>query len=219
MADKGISHPVEGTILTVIKDASSASQMQVADGNNDLLSVMEAVVSAANESVANTPTLLPVLREAGVVDAGGQGLYTILEGALHHLRGEIAGARGRAVIRLDGFISADAAYTGGELTTKPLVFEGTRLQLNMATGSGGSVRVEIQDENGKPLQGYSAEDACELSGNYIRTLASWRAQAVPNMGRTRQPVGDTNVGPLAGRPVKLRFVMRDAKLYSFQFRP
>jgi hypothetical protein len=49
---------------------------------------MEATVESAGESVANTPTLLPVLKEAGVVDAGGQGLYTILEGALHYLKGE-----------------------------------------------------------------------------------------------------------------------------------
>ncbi len=88
MAYKGISNPVEGTILTVIREASAAGQAQTTDGNNDLISVMEAVVNAASESVANTPTLLPVLREAGVVDAGGQGLYTILEGALRHLRGE-----------------------------------------------------------------------------------------------------------------------------------
>ncbi|MFC2016089.1 DAK2 domain-containing protein [Chloroflexota bacterium] len=88
MAYKGISNPVEGTILTVIREASSAGQVQVAGGNDDLISVMESVVNAANESVANTPTLLPVLREVGVVDAGGQGLYTILEGALRYLRGE-----------------------------------------------------------------------------------------------------------------------------------
>jgi DAK2 domain fusion protein YloV len=88
MAYKGISNPVEGTILTVIKDASVASESQVAGDNNDIISVMEAAVNAANESVANTPTLLPVLREAGVVDAGGQGLYTILEGGLRYLRGE-----------------------------------------------------------------------------------------------------------------------------------
>jgi len=88
MAYKGISNPVEGTILTVIREASEAGQAQVASGSNDLISVMEATVNAANESVANTPTLLPVLREAGVVDAGGQGLYTILEGALRYLRGE-----------------------------------------------------------------------------------------------------------------------------------
>ncbi len=87
-AYKGISNPVEGTILTVIREASAAGQAQAAGDNNDLISVMEAVVSAANESVANTPTLLPILRDAGVVDAGGQGLYTILEGALRYLRGE-----------------------------------------------------------------------------------------------------------------------------------
>jgi DAK2 domain fusion protein YloV len=87
-AYKGISNPVEGTILTVIKDAASASKDQVSTGDNDLISVMEATVSAANKSVANTPNLLPVLRDAGVVDAGGQGLYTILEGALRYLRGE-----------------------------------------------------------------------------------------------------------------------------------
>ena len=88
MAYKGISNPVEGTILTVVREASLASQAQAANDDNDLISVMEAIVNAANDSVANTPTLLPVLREAGVVDAGGQGLYTILEGALRYLRGE-----------------------------------------------------------------------------------------------------------------------------------
>ncbi|MDP2729821.1 MAG: DAK2 domain-containing protein [Dehalococcoidales bacterium] len=84
----GISNPVEGTILTVIREAALAGQTQAVSDENDLISVMEAIVSAANESVANTPTLLPVLRDAGVVDAGGQGLYTILEGALRYLRGE-----------------------------------------------------------------------------------------------------------------------------------
>jgi len=88
MAYKGISNPVEGTILTVIKDAATACKVQADNGNNNLVSVMESAVEAANESVANTPTLLPVLREAGVVDAGGQGLYTIMEGALRYLRGE-----------------------------------------------------------------------------------------------------------------------------------
>ncbi len=88
MAYKGMSNPVEGTILTVIREASETSQVKASSDDNDLLSVMEATVHAASESVANTPTLLPVLREAGVVDAGGQGLYTILEGSLRYLRGE-----------------------------------------------------------------------------------------------------------------------------------
>jgi len=89
MAYKGLSNPVEGTILTVVREAAAAAEAQASSGSDDLVSVMEATVSAANESVANTPSLLAVLREAGVVDAGGQGLYTILEGALRYLRGEV----------------------------------------------------------------------------------------------------------------------------------
>ncbi len=87
-AYRGISNPVEGTILTVIKDTAKAARAQASGANSDIVSVLEAAVTAANESVANTPALLPVLRKAGVVDAGGQGLYTILEGALRYLRGE-----------------------------------------------------------------------------------------------------------------------------------
>jgi DAK2 domain fusion protein YloV len=88
MAYKGLSNPVEGTILTVIKEAASAAQVQASGNGGDLKEVLEATVNAASESVAKTPTLLPVLKEAGVVDAGGQGLYTILEGILRYLRGE-----------------------------------------------------------------------------------------------------------------------------------
>ncbi len=86
-AYKGLSEPVEGTILTVIREAASAAK-QMASVNDDIVSVLEATVNAARKSVANTPALLPVLREAGVVDAGGQGLYTLLEGALAYLKGE-----------------------------------------------------------------------------------------------------------------------------------
>ncbi len=87
-AYKGISNPVEGTILTVMKDAAAAAEEKVNDGVTSLVEVMEAAVNAAAESVANTPNLLPVLRKSGVVDAGGQGLYTILDGVLRYLRGE-----------------------------------------------------------------------------------------------------------------------------------
>jgi hypothetical protein len=116
---------------------------------------------------------------------------------------ESNGARGRAVLRLDGFISADAAYTGGELTTKPLVFSGDRLQLNVDTGAGGTTKVEIQEPSGRPIAGFTESDADEINGNYIRVLASWN--------------GSTDAGSLAGQPVRLRFLMRDAKLYSLQF--
>ncbi|MFC1970905.1 DAK2 domain-containing protein [Chloroflexota bacterium] len=89
VAYKGVSNPVEGTMLTVMKDMAAATQAQVADGNDDIVVVLEVAVDAAATSVANTPSLLKVLRDAGVVDAGGQGVHTILEGALRYLRGEM----------------------------------------------------------------------------------------------------------------------------------
>jgi len=88
-AYKSLSNPVEGAILTVMKDTAKAAKAQVAQEQNDIISVMEAAVNSARDSVANTPNLLSVLRDAGVVDAGGQGLFTILEGALLYLRGEV----------------------------------------------------------------------------------------------------------------------------------
>lgn len=88
VAYKGLSNPTEGTILTVIRESSAAALKKSATNGKNLVSVMETTVNTAKESVANTPSLLPVLREAGVVDAGGQGLYTILEGALQYLKGE-----------------------------------------------------------------------------------------------------------------------------------
>ena len=83
-----LSSPVEGTILTVIKDAADAAS-KAATTKGNLVSVMETSVSAARDSVARTPKLLQVLKDAGVVDAGGHGLYTLLEGALLHLKGDI----------------------------------------------------------------------------------------------------------------------------------
>ncbi len=95
MAYRGMSNPVEGTMLTVIKDVAAAVEVEVASNGKDLIATMETAVSAASESVANTPNLLQVLREAGVVDAGGQGLQTILDGALRYLRGEMEQMRFR----------------------------------------------------------------------------------------------------------------------------
>lgn len=87
-AYKGVIKPVEGTILTVGREAAEAAQALVEEGQVDFLPVLERVVAAAKDSVARTPLLLDVLRDAGVVDAGGQGLFIILEGGLKHMRGE-----------------------------------------------------------------------------------------------------------------------------------
>ncbi len=86
-AYKGVVRPVEGTILTVARAVADAAT-RAAEETEDLVHVLEHMVFAAHEAVALTPSLLPVLKEAGVVDAGGQGLFVILEGMLRYMRGE-----------------------------------------------------------------------------------------------------------------------------------
>ena len=86
-AYKGVVKPVEGTILTVARMVADAAT-SAAEVSEDLIYVLEHMVFAAHEAVALTPSLLPVLAEAGVVDAGGQGLFVILEGMLRYMRGE-----------------------------------------------------------------------------------------------------------------------------------
>jgi DAK2 domain fusion protein YloV len=92
-----VAKPVEGTILTVIREAADAA-VERAEQVGDLEAVLATTVDAAERSVARTPSLLPILREAGVVDSGGQGLYRLLQGALLYLVGQApAGAvRSRA---------------------------------------------------------------------------------------------------------------------------
>jgi DAK2 domain fusion protein YloV len=86
-AYKGVVKPVEGTILTVCREAADAAMVASAQ-SQDVRHVLSRTVDAARVSVVRTPMLLPVLKEAGVVDAGGQGLLVILEGALKYLNGE-----------------------------------------------------------------------------------------------------------------------------------
>src|SRR5699024_2415301 len=86
-AYKAVMKPVEGTILTVAKDAADAA-MENAQIETDIIALMEIVVTEAKASLKRTPELLPVLKEVGVVDSGGQGLVTIYEGFLAALKGE-----------------------------------------------------------------------------------------------------------------------------------
>lgn len=86
-AYKGVVRPVEGTILTVIKDVSIAVENSV-NRTSDLMSILEDAVKAADESVKYTPELLPILKTAGVVDSGGKGLFILLEGILRYIKGQ-----------------------------------------------------------------------------------------------------------------------------------
>lgn len=87
-AYKGVVRPVEGTILTVAKDSAVAAEEAFIQKGENLIAILEFIVQAADESVQRTPELLAVLKEAGVVDAGGKGLFYILEGMLRYINGQ-----------------------------------------------------------------------------------------------------------------------------------
>ncbi|HLQ28756.1 MAG TPA: DAK2 domain-containing protein [Ktedonobacteraceae bacterium] len=87
LAYRAVLKPVEGTILTVVRESAEAAKISAGRGD-DLVGLMQEVVTAARQSVARTPDLLPILKQAGVVDAGGQGFCTILEGVWRYIRGE-----------------------------------------------------------------------------------------------------------------------------------
>ncbi len=109
----------------------------------------------------------------------------------------------RGVLRLDGITSANAGYEGGELITKLIRFRGKKLILNYATAASGCIRVELQDLEGEPFPGFFLTEAKELYGDEIAEAYSWN--------------GGADVSSLAGKPVRLRFVMKDADLYSYRF--
>lgn len=109
----------------------------------------------------------------------------------------------RGVLRLDGIASLRADGEPGELITKPFTFTGKQLNLNYATSAAGSVQVEIQTADGSPIPGFTLTDAPELFGDKIDTAFAWKQ--------------GPDVSSLAGKPVRLRFVLRDADVYSYQF--
>jgi hypothetical protein len=92
-AYKGVVKPVEGTILTVVKDMTTAAEKSVKT-DATLSEMLLAIVEAGDESVKNTPELLPVLKQAGVVDSGGTGLFYIFEGMVRLLQGQSLDASG-----------------------------------------------------------------------------------------------------------------------------
>jgi DAK2 domain fusion protein YloV len=87
LAYRAVIKPVEGTILTVVREVAGAAR-ESAENGDDLVGLMQATVNTARQAVASTPDLLPALKQAGVVDAGGQGFYTFLEGILRYIRNE-----------------------------------------------------------------------------------------------------------------------------------
>ncbi|MEI6518652.1 MAG: hypothetical protein WCO98_01195 [bacterium] len=102
------------------------------------------------------------------------------------------------------FAGISADYNGGELITNPLIFTGDNLYINASTSAAGSIFVEIQDEEGKSLSGYTLEDAQPWFGDELNAVVEWK--------------NDADVSHLAGQPIRLRFVMKDADIFSLQFK-
>ncbi len=112
----------------------------------------------------------------------------------------------RLVIRRDGFVSARFDYAGGEFTTPPLLFSGNKLVLNIDTSATGIAQVGILDVSGKPIDGFAVEQCDRIhTCNEIDRVVSWRR--------------NSDVRSLAGKPIRLKFAVRDSDLYAFQFVP
>lgn len=110
----------------------------------------------------------------------------------------------RYTLRIDGFASLHAPLKGGEVVTKPLVFTGKELTLNFSASAAGSLRVEIQDAAGKATTDFALADCDDIFGDSLDRIATWK--------------GNANVSSLAGKPIRLRLVLREADLFSIQFR-
>ncbi len=109
---------------------------------------------------------------------------------------------GLATWKLDRFVSLDASPQGGTLTTKPIRFSGNRLVINAATAPSGLISIELLDADGRPLEGFAQSDP--FNGDELRHLVAFG--------------GNSDVSRLQGKTIKLRFHLKDAKLYSFTFR-
>jgi DAK2 domain fusion protein YloV len=105
-AYKAVMKPVEGTILTVAKDAAKKA-VQVAKKHDDLTVIMEEVVKEAKASLKRTPDFLPILKEVGVVDSGGQGLVFVYEGFLAQLKGETLPEAAKAPVNMEELVNAE----------------------------------------------------------------------------------------------------------------
>ncbi len=107
-----------------------------------------------------------------------------------------------AVWRKDGFVSMDCEQQG-RLMTVPCRFDGKTLRLNFKTQDGGSIRVGLCDEQGKPYPGFDLTDCDRLDGDAVARTVSWKSQ--------------DDLSAFAGKPVRLRFEMSRCQLWSLQF--
>jgi hypothetical protein len=212
-AYKGVLKPVEGTILTVSRAVAEATEIARRD-EDDLLLILEQIVTAAKEAVANTPNLLPVLKQAGVVDAGGQGLAVILEGMLRYLRGEsLESDRAvEAAIDLKEKVLPDAAIDAGDVAQGytydvQCIIKGHNLDVEVArarigelglstlvVGDAQTIKVHVHVPRPSVVLAY-AETIGRLHDVVVEDMAAQYQQYL--LGRTAPPIQSPtyNLGP------------------------
>ena len=109
----------------------------------------------------------------------------------------------RYSLRIDGFGSVHAKCVPGEMTTRPFTFTGKELSVNLATSAAGQVRVEVLDENGTPIPGFTAGECDFFFGDTLDWRVSWN--------------GSGDLSSLAGRTIALHFTLSEADIYSLKF--
>ena len=109
----------------------------------------------------------------------------------------------RYALRIDGFASAYAPLGGGEVISKPLLYQGNKLQVNFSTSAGGELRFELQDASGAALPGCSLQDSEPMFGDSLEQSVTWK--------------DNPDLRKWSDRPVRLRVSLRDADLFSFRF--
>ena len=207
-----VAKPVEGTILTVIRE-SAAAALSAAEHSEDIETVLAATVDAAEKSVARTPTLLAILREAGVVDSGGQGLYRLFQGALLHLVGQAPAAAARErthvgpkpstlVAHADEGFGYETMFLLQAIGSTPLDVDAIRIHLEsigesvLVAGDARALKVHVHNERPDLVIGYGlglgslSRISVENLDNQARDVREARAVEF-----TADPGGGNGVGP------------------------
>src|SRR5262249_47942158 len=109
----------------------------------------------------------------------------------------------RFTYRPDGLVALTADDKGGEALTRPLAFEGAKLLVNYRRGDKGSMGVELADADERPIAGFRAADCEPLRGDKSSAAVAWK--------------GDVALASLAGQPIRVRFILQDAELFSLRF--
>ncbi|MGK2849874.1 MAG: DAK2 domain-containing protein [Candidatus Limnocylindrales bacterium] len=206
-AYSAVAKPVEGTILTVIRESAAAAVVK-AERDNDIESVLAATLEAAEKSVARTPSLLAILREAGVVDSGGQGLYRLFQGALLHLTGKtsVGVARERTstapkpstlVAHADEGFGYETMFLLRAAGHQPLDVDAIRDHLEsigesvLVAGDGRALKVHVHNERPDLVIGYGL------------TLGNLSRITVENLDNQAKDVRETRAAEFTGATPEL----------------